>query len=136
MEIKLNALDEAQRKARLSQKGLDDATIRIERRINEISEMQRLAEERARQDWGSYLTDEQKRWKNYTVSNEESLSESKRQIEKLNRRLSELEDASRLMNDVVLMLSEETQKKLQGFFELYHEWAATNADIMNRSRSR
>ncbi len=136
LEIKINALDEAQRKAKLSQKGLDDATIRIERRINEISEMQRLAEERARQDWGSYLTDEQKRWKNYTVSNEEALSESKRQIEKLNTRLLELEDLSRQVNDTVLMLSEETQKKLQAFLELYHEWAATNADIMSRSRPR
>jgi hypothetical protein len=40
------------------------------------------------------------------------------------------------MNDTVLMLSEETQKKLQGFLELYHEWAATNADILSRSRPR
>jgi len=136
LEIKLNFLDEAQRKAKLSQKGLDDATIRIERRINEIAEMQRLAEERARQDWGSYLTDEQKRWKNYTLLNEEALSESKRQIEKLNTRLSALEDVSSQMNDTVLMLSDETQKKLQGFLELYHEWAATNADIMSRSRPR
>lgn len=136
LENKLNSLDEAQRKAKLSQKGLDDATIRIERRVNEISEMQRLAEERTRQDWGSYLTDEQKRWKNYTVSNEEALTESRRQIEKLNTRLATLEDMSRQMNDTFLMLSEETQKKLQGFLELYHEWAASNSDILSRSRPR
>ena len=136
LENKLNALDDAQRKAKQSQKGLDDATIRIERRINEIAEMQRLAEDRTRQDWESYLTDEQKRWKTYTVSNEEALSESKRQIDTIKTRLATLEDASRLMHDTVLMLSEETQKKLQGFLELYHEWAATNADILSRSRPR
>jgi chromosome segregation ATPase len=136
LENKLNALDDAQRKAKLSQKGLDDATIRIERRINEIAEMQRLAEERAHQDWDGYVLDEQKRWKTYTVSNEEALSESKRQIEAIKTRLATLEDTSRLMNDTVLMLSEETQKKLQGFLELYHEWAATNADILSRSRPR
>ena len=136
LENKLNALDDSQRKAKQSQKGLDDATIRIERRINEITEMQRLAEDRAHQDWDSYLTDEQKRWKTYTVSNEEALSESKRQIETIKTRLAMLEDASRLMSDTVLMLSEETQKKLQGFLELYHEWAATNADILSRSRPR
>jgi chromosome segregation ATPase len=136
LENKLNALDDSQRKAKQSQKGLDDATIRIERRINEIAEMQRLAEDRAHQDWESYLTDEQKRWKTYTVSNEEALSESKRQIETIKTRMATLEDASRLMNDTVLMLSEETQKKLQGFLELYHEWAATNADILSRSRPR
>lgn len=136
LENKLNALDDAQRKAKLSQKGLDDATIRIERRINEIAEMQRLAEERARQDWGSYLSDEQKRWKTYTVSNEEALGENKRQIEALKTRLTALEDLSRQMNDTVTMLNEETQKKLQGFLELYHEWAATNADIISRHRPR
>jgi chromosome segregation ATPase len=136
LENKLNALDDSQRKAKQSQKGLDDATIRIERRINEIAEMQRLAEDRAHQDWESYLADEQKRWKTYTVSNDEALSESKRQIETIKTRLATLEDASRLMNDTVLMLSEETQKKLQGFLELYHEWAAANADILSRSRPR
>jgi chromosome segregation ATPase len=136
LENKLNALDDSQRKAKQSQKGLDDATIRIERRINEIAEMQRLAEDRAHQDWEGYLTDEQKRWKTYTVSNEEALSESKRQIETIKTRLATLEDASRLMSDIVTMLSEETQKKLQGFLELYHEWAAANADILSRSRPR
>jgi chromosome segregation ATPase len=136
LENKLNALDDSQRKAKQSQKGLDDATVRIERRINEIAEMQRLAEDRAHQDWEGYLADEQKRWKTYTVSNDEALSESKRQIETIKSRLATLEDTSRLINDTVLMLSEETQKKLQGFLELYHEWAATNADILSRSRPR
>jgi predicted nucleic acid-binding Zn-ribbon protein len=136
LENKLNALDDAQRKARLSQKGLDDATIRIERRINEIAEMQRLAEERTHQDWESYQADEQKRWKTYTVNNEEALSESRRQIESLKARLAALEDSTHKMNDTVMMLSEETQKKLQGFLELYHEWAATNSDIISRSRPR
>lgn len=136
LENKLNALDDAQRKARLSQKGLDDATIRIERRINEIAEMQRLAEERTHQDWESYQTDEQKRWKTYTVSNDEALSECRRQIDTLKLRLVNLEDNSKQMSDTVMMLGEETQKKLQGFLELYHEWAAANADIMSRSRPR
>jgi chromosome segregation ATPase len=136
LENKLNILDDAQRKAKLSQKGLDDATIRIERRINEIAEMQRLAEERTHQDWEGYQTDEQKRWKTYTVSNDEALSESRRQIESLKTRLASLEDSSHQMTDTMMMLSEETQKKLQGFLELYHEWAATNSDIMSRSRPR
>jgi chromosome segregation ATPase len=136
LENKLNALDDAQRKARLSQKGLDDATIRIERRINEIAEMQRLAEERTHQDWESYQADEQKRWKTYTVSSDEALSESRRQTEALKQRLVALEDGTKQMNDMLMMLSEETQKKLQGFLELYHEWAAANADILSRSRPR
>jgi chromosome segregation ATPase len=134
LENKLNALDDAQRKARLSQKGLDDATIRIERRINEIAEMQRLAEERTHQDWEGYQAEEQKRWKTYTVSTDEALSESRRQVDALKQRLVALEDGTKQMNDTLMMLSEETQKKLQGFLELYHEWAAVNSDIISRSR--
>lgn len=136
LENKLNVLDDAQRKARLSQKGLDDATIRIERRINEIAEMQRLAEERTHQDWESYQADEGKRWKTFTVSSDEALSESRRQVDALKLRLITLEDSSKQMNDTLMMLSEETQKKLQGFLELYHEWAASNSDILSRSRPR
>ena len=136
LENKLNVLDDAQRKARLSQKGLDDATIRIERRINEIAEMQRLAEERTHQDWESHQADELKRWKTYTVSSDEALSESRRQVDALKLRLITHEDSSKQLNDTLMMLSEETQKKLQGFLELYHEWAAANSDILSRSRPR
>ncbi|MBI4632058.1 MAG: hypothetical protein HY740_10160 [Chloroflexi bacterium] len=35
---------------------------RIDRRINEAAEVQRLGEERFRQEWNAFLADEQKRW--------------------------------------------------------------------------
>ncbi len=57
-------------------------------------------------------------------------------VDALKSRLVTLEDSSKQMNDTLMMLSEETQKKLQGFLELYHEWAAANSDIMSRSRPR
>jgi chromosome segregation ATPase len=44
---------------------------RLERRINEVAEMQRLSEDRFRQEWNTYRTDDQKRWKQYTLSSEE-----------------------------------------------------------------
>ena len=44
---------------------------RLERRINEVAEMQRLSEDRFRQEWNDYRTDDQKRWKQYTLSNDE-----------------------------------------------------------------
>lgn len=44
---------------------------RLERRINEVAEMQRLSEDRFRQEWNNYRTDDQKRWKQYTLSSEE-----------------------------------------------------------------
>lgn len=44
---------------------------RLERRINEVAEMQRLSEDRFRQEWNDYRTEDQKRWKQYMLSNDE-----------------------------------------------------------------
>lgn len=44
---------------------------RLERRINEVAEMQRLSEERFRQEWNDWRDDDQKRWKQLTLSSDE-----------------------------------------------------------------
>lgn len=44
---------------------------RLERRINEVAEIQRLSEERFRQEWNDWRDDDQKRWKQLTLSNDE-----------------------------------------------------------------
>ena len=44
---------------------------RLERRINEVAEMQRLSEERFRQEWNNWRDDDQKRWKQLTLSQDE-----------------------------------------------------------------
>jgi chromosome segregation ATPase len=45
---------------------------RLERRINEVGEGQRLSEERFRQEWTSWNADDQKRWKQFTLTNDEA----------------------------------------------------------------
>ncbi len=45
---------------------------RLERRINEVAEMQRLSEDRFRQEWNAWTADDQKRWKQFTLTNDES----------------------------------------------------------------
>ncbi|MEO0560641.1 MAG: hypothetical protein AAF125_00905 [Chloroflexota bacterium] len=44
---------------------------RLERRINEVAEMQRLSEERFRQEWNDWRADDQKRFKQFTLANDE-----------------------------------------------------------------
>lgn len=44
---------------------------RLERRINEVAEIQRLSEDRFRQEWNDWRDDDQKRWKQLTLSNDE-----------------------------------------------------------------
>lgn len=45
---------------------------RLERRINEVSEMQRLSEERFREEWNDWIKDDQRRWKQFTLTNDEA----------------------------------------------------------------
>lgn len=45
---------------------------RLERRINEVSEMQRLSEERFREEWNDWIKDDQRRWKQFTLANDEA----------------------------------------------------------------
>ena len=56
------ALEETQRAVKRSQDSFDDINRRLERRINEITEIQRLAEDRFRQEWVTFRADDQKRW--------------------------------------------------------------------------
>ena len=44
---------------------------RLERRISEASELQRLSEERFREEWNDWRDDDQKRWKQLTLSSDE-----------------------------------------------------------------
>lgn len=64
---------------------------RLERRINEVAEMQRLSEERFRQEWNDWRSDDQKRWKQYTLSNDEVWRLHDKEFERFVNRINELE---------------------------------------------
>nr|MCU0512026.1 hypothetical protein [Anaerolineae bacterium] len=63
---------------------------RLERRINEVAEMQRLSEERFRQEWNAWRDDDQKRWKQLTLSNDEVWRNHDKEFEQYVARLAEL----------------------------------------------
>jgi len=56
---------------------------RLERRINEVAEMQRLSEERFRTEWNDWITDDQIRWKEFTVSHDESWRVHDRELQEI-----------------------------------------------------
>ncbi len=65
---------------------------RLERRINEVAEMQRLSEERFRQEWNDWRDDDQKRWKQLTLSNDEVWRNHDKEFEDFIARLDEVEN--------------------------------------------
>jgi chromosome segregation ATPase len=71
----------------------DRISDRLERRINEVAETQRLSEERFRQEWNDWRGDDQKRWKNLTVSHDEVWRLHDKEFERFVQRFAELERA-------------------------------------------
>ncbi len=63
---------------------------RLERRINEVAEMQRLSEERFRQEWNSWNADDQKRWKQFTLTNDDTWRTHDKEFEQFRARLGEM----------------------------------------------
>ena len=122
LDAKLQALDTLQRDVRRAQDGFGDIQQRFERRVNEITEMQRLGEERFRQEWVNFKADDQKRWTNYSLAQEEQQRETARHFDKLDDRLGNLEDLSQEMNDVLNQITEDTQTHLQGMMAFVNDW--------------
>jgi DNA repair exonuclease SbcCD ATPase subunit len=134
LDTQTQALDVIHRSVKRSQDALDDIVQRIERRINEITEMQRLSEDRFRQDWITYKADDQKRWTNYTLAQEEQLVDVNRQFDKLNERILFFDDIVQEIQERLVEINEETQKRLQGFLALGHEWMSAYERTFGRSR--
>lgn len=65
---------------------------RLERRINEVAEMQRLSEDRFRQEWNAWTADDQKRWKQFTLTNDEAWRSHDKEFEGYVARIKDLAD--------------------------------------------
>ena len=122
LDTQLQALENTQRSVKRSQETLDDITQRFDRRLNEITEMQRLVEERFRQEWVAFKADDQKRWTNYNLGQEETQRESGRNFEKIIERLRVLEESAQQVRDSIALATEETRKRLQALMVLSGEW--------------
>ncbi len=120
-DAQLSQLEETHRSVKNSQQEFAEINDRFNRRINEITEMNRLSEERFRQEWVAFKADDQKRWTNYTLTREEEQREDERQLTKILDRLVILEDMSQELNDTLHLVNEETQKQIRGFLSLTQE---------------
>ena len=121
LSSQLLAFEEAHRSLKKTQSEFDDINERLNRRINEITEMNRLAEERFRQEWITFKADDQKRWTNYTLTRDEETREDDRLLNQVTDRLVSLEDSIQDLKDSVGLITEETKKQLNGFYATAQE---------------
>lgn len=93
---------------------------RLERRINENAEMQRLSEERFRQEWNDWRSDDQKRWKQFTLSNDEVWRLHDKEFERFVQRISEMEALFPPLQDGLNRLWNLERERAKLYRERYH----------------
>jgi chromosome segregation ATPase len=121
LERRLQEWEIAQRTVKRAQETYEDLVQKFERRINEISEIQRLAEDRFRQEWVTFKADEQKRWTAFNLSQDEVRSDFKAELGKLQAGLTSLGDHVQTQQDVIEQTGDASQQMMQGVLSQIHE---------------
>lgn len=135
LDTQITALEETLRSAKRAQETYNELNTKLERRINEVTEMQRLAEDRLRQEWVTFKADDQKRWTGYTLTQDEGSKDVKRAVEKLDERIGKLDESTQLMNDQMHQTADATEKQLQELMNVAHEWLSAYERIMGHGKT-
>jgi len=125
IDAQLAAMAETTKSLKIAQESFEDVTERFERRVNEITEMQRLVEERFRQEWVTYKADDQKKWTNLVLNQEDLHRENTRQMEKQSDRLAVLEDDLVQLNDLIKQVVDDSLKNLNLMSPVVEQWLAS-----------
>ncbi len=136
LQSKVLELDDTLRAAKKAQEMYVELNTKLERRINEVTEMQRLAEDRLRQEWLTFKAEDQKRWTGYTLSSEETGRDMRKDLTKVEERLTTLSDASQFMQDQLHQSSDLAEKKLEELVNINHEWKESLERIMGHSKAK
>lgn len=121
IEEEVRGLESLQRSVKQSQAALDDVTQRFDRRVNEITEVQRLNEDRFRQEWTTFKSDYQKRWSNYALAQEEQHREMNRNVENLADRITTMEELIEDVRNNLQQLGRDDIKRMQILLTTFKE---------------
>jgi DNA repair exonuclease SbcCD ATPase subunit len=130
----LKELETTDLSVKRAQRAFDELVEKINRRVNELSEIQRLGDQRFRQEWSTFQADSQKRWANFTLTNEEQQRESVRQREKLAEQITSLEDSLREVQDGVQHLTDQSERNLQALLEMARDSLSENERFLSNQR--
>lgn len=134
LEEKITQIDETHRDVKRMQKEISGISELLDRRVNEITEMQRLAEERFRNEWSIFTADDQKRWTNYTLSQKEQFKDLERLLTKTDHRIEPLEDGYQAVQEHVNQLSKVTESNIQALLDLVRDWAVEYERVIEERR--
>jgi chromosome segregation ATPase len=122
LDTQIQNLDSTFRAVKRSQETLDEVSRRFDRRINEITEMQRLSEDRFRNEWNGFKADDQKRWATFSLTQEEQQRETSRTLQKVSERLLKLEDAVQDLHYQLQQVIAQDQKRMQSLISMLNQF--------------
>ncbi|MEW6086565.1 MAG: hypothetical protein AB1607_18415 [Chloroflexota bacterium] len=135
LDQQITQLEETLRSAKKAQETYNELNTKLERRINEVTEMQRLAEDRLRQEWVTFKADDQKRWTGYTLAQDESSKDLTRTVQKLEERLGKLDESAQTLQDQMHQTANATEQQLQELMNVAHEWLSAYERIMGHGKT-
>ncbi len=136
IQLQVAALDDTIRAAKRAQDAYTEINQKMERRTLEVSEMQRLAEERIRQEWVAFKADEQKRWTSHSLAQEETMRDLRKDIDKVEQRVTQLDDTSQTLQDQLHQTTDATEHQLQELMNVANEWLTAYERIMGHAKTK
>jgi chromosome segregation ATPase len=133
-DSQVQALEEMLRNARRAQESYNELNVKLERRISEVTEMQRLSEDRLRQEWVTFKADDQKRWIGYSLSQNEGSKDLHRALQRLEERIPPLDEAIQTLQDQLHQTADATEQQLQELMNVAHEWLSAYERIMGHGK--
>lgn len=135
LDQQITQLEETLRSAKKAQETYNELNTKLERRINEVTEMQRLAEDRLRQEWVTFKADDQKRWTGYTLAQDETSKDLTRTVTKLEERFGKLDESAQTLQDQMHQTADATEQQLQELMNVAHEWLSAYERIMGHGKA-
>ena len=84
--------------------------------------MQRLSEDRFRNEWNGFKADDQKRWATFSLTQEEQQRETNRTLQKAADRLLKLEDSVQDIQYQLQQVVTQNIKRLQSIMALMNQY--------------
>ena len=134
IEEHIQSLDETLQEVKRNNRVSEELNLKVERRISELTEMQRLSEERFRQEWNTFKADDQKRWTNYMLSHDEQQSDTNRRLERMNDRVTMIEDSLQELQDLFGEFNEFSWKHFQAILEAVRNLTADHERLQGGLR--
>jgi hypothetical protein len=134
LDSQIQTLEETLRSAKRAQETYNELNTKLERRISEVTEMQRLSEDRLRQEWVTFKADDQKRWIGYTLSQDEGSKDVRRSMQKLEQRIEPLDESIQTLQDQLHQTADASEQQLQELMNVAHEWLSAYERIMGHGK--